>query len=1221
MYKYTKTFSSRVTDADKEEDPGYNPEKKEKFEITDEDSDILLEKGDTIALTYQPFRNQAFRKVATGQSVIKLHHKGPHVLKLKKAFNTLKYNIQEKDMLFWEDLQLAVIAFQKEHDIKPTGIVDATTLLQLNKALETPEQNNEVMPGKTSGSEFSETSDGTPYNLYHINGEYYISVKVELPQPIEKDKDETIATIYYYQSVFGYSEQQANVMIAQLRRNFRLYRKYENSANYTVDLKAYIADLYFWQDVGSEEINEIITRIISKANIVEGDGGTKEVTDTTNFNKIIDKAHKEVETEKIILTKYIANIEQLDPALLKSYLKGYKEDEFKKELQFKGLSEKYIEEFLYVFQKAIKNKALEMLKQNEMELTKIQMFYKNDEKLDELVEIIEGSSKPIRNAIRKYAQSAGKFIQIVTPENVVPLTPPIKAEYKKLIEIYGGEEFDSFLVTLFMSFGPDSLTKKLLEKDNTRFILNTPAFCASYLNLIAAHMHELPEEFILKNKTIISMMRETLYKGEFNGADYLNSYHQDIVAPVREYQNTLNSLQKPEKAKDHLVLQDLSLNFVSLAHIKSSSDLKKELKNIIYSEKPQNIISVREEIEDDPDFLWSFSPVIGKVMNDYGIINGSNTSNAINDKISEVAFNDSLISLLIAGLSLVLAIAGFFTGGLTTILGGALVAGSVGLGVTDLVIEYNRYKINTAASNTSFDGNKELANLDQSLLPVILSAVGLGIDLFDAVKAIKAVNQAVKLGKSVEKSAVLLLTELKGQGKLLNVTEKAFLENLNQYTTFSQKLKLVTDKKFLRFLEALGEEQSGLVKVGLYHLQKDSPELFKLLSEAKNLDVVMFSRLGSQMAVNPSLAKGINGVFELTGKDMQQWTKVMTHFSGPGGKYIDDLPEFVSLIQRSPAAKHPELTEILLGDYRYLNTVLNGSEDALDVLKKITKKWEAYIKGSQDVDFSVYLNYGNQYAKGIDIKNSKTFTKTIAEYFEGQTEVLGWFASSSNHSKKNLKLWEITEQKLVTAYTNNTLPPNVKKAIDKLINTDLLGSIGLNSGIANARGKVVAAMNKAIGESSTIADIRKLDELKLVDQQASRGSIFEEWLRANHKSGKLGANDWNKLEGKLSFSAEELESLGIKKAITGDAHYTKNGIVLLEFKNTTGKFGNEQLNQMLDYKKLLDAGKIHEVEYVFSNLEAANKNKNSILEVFKRRGYVKISYIDNAGKKINLELP
>jgi hypothetical protein len=88
--------------------------------------------------------------------------------------------------------------------------------------------------------------------------------------------------------------------------------------------------------------------------------------------------------------------------------------------------------------------------------------------------------------------------------------------------------------------------------------------------------------------------------------------------------------------------------------------------------------------------------------------------------------------------------------------------------------------------------------------------------------------------------------------------------------------------------------------------------------------------------------------------------------------------------------------------------------------------------------------------------------------------------------------------------------------------------------------------------------------------------------------------------------------------VAGDAHYLDDGTkILIEFKNTTGKLSGELLEQMRNYKKLIDAGKIDEVEYVFSTLEAAKKNESLISDIFGHTGDAKLSYIDKAGKKIS----
>jgi peptidoglycan hydrolase-like protein with peptidoglycan-binding domain len=1229
MSRHYKTFAPRNT---RFEEQANTTEEQNKYEqITSQDAKISLTKTEVTKITHTPFKNQAFNKVERGLSVMRYSDNGLHVQKLNNALNELGYKVPENETFFGEKTQYALATFQQDQGIKASGIFDAETLLKMDEPIAnsetknyfketekeaTNEQQKEIKENYFSSSQF-----GGPFTLYLIEGKYYIYLNVVLPKDMEKGKDEFNAAIYYYQSTFGYSEQDAKLIAKQRNRSFLLYGTYpKGNQMYKIDLDAYIHDLYFGQGLNEAEIDEIIAEIISNAKIINDNVGI-EVIDSTALNKIVNDQKEAIEARKNILNEYIANIEQLDPALLKHYLDGDKKDEFIESLKYRGLSEDYVEEFLLLFRSEINRKSLQMLDENETLLEEVQEFYKDENKLDELTDIISGSSPAIESAILKFANVVTPFLRNFVPRSALPRNDKVKNEYLQLIEIYGGKDFDAFLRNLgnitndnIGIFNGGDLINNL-RNDNARYILNTPSFFANYLNLIAAHINDLDDDFV-SNRPAIKTLKKEVKKGDFNGANYLNERSPELNQSVEDYKNVLIGFQSSSKAQDHKVLKDLTLNFNKLTFLGSKKAIKEEIKNSIYTEKPQNIATVREKIADDPDFLWGFSPVINKVMEQYGIISNSKAASIIKDKIADEAFDSNVISLIIGGLSLILAVAGFFTGGITTLAGGILIGSSVALSVTDLIIEYNKYKYNTAASNTSLGGYNELADLDQSLLPVILSIAGLGIDLLDVIRVAKAISKTVKLGKSIKSDALVLFKQLKTEGKLANVTEEAFLKNLKQYNTFSENLKIVTDKKFLRFLEALGEEQSSLVKVGLYRLQKDSPEVFKFISETKNLDVVLVSRLGTQMAVNPSLSKGVDDAFKLLGNDISKLNNVMSHFGDVGSKFIDDLPEFVSLIQRSNAAKHPELIQQLLGDYRYLNTVLNNSDNALETLNDITKRWESFIKGKRNVTFSEFLKRGGNNVPGINISITNTPNKkTIAEFFEGQTDMLHLFASVGEHSKKNLALWEITEPALVAAYRNKTLPANVQKAIDKLIDTNLLGTSGLNSGLANARGKVVATMNKAIGESSTIADIRRLDELNLISQQASRGSVFEEWIRFNHKNGKLGAKDWGELLGKLSFSAEELKSLGIFKTIIGDAHYLDDGSkILVEFKNITGKLSGEPIEQMRNYKKLIDAGKIDEVEYVFSTLEAAEKNYDQLIKEFGKKNVI-ISYVSEKGQK------
>ncbi|WP_312901931.1 glycohydrolase toxin TNT-related protein [Chryseobacterium taichungense] len=134
MSRHKKTFAPRASRSGSQ-----NIHRKEDEEnqekITPQDVTISLAKTEVTQITYGLFRNRAFKKVENGSVTIKFLEKGPHVLILHKALNTLGYKAVGNGSSFWKETKMALISFQQKNNITATGIFNRETLLKMDEVL------------------------------------------------------------------------------------------------------------------------------------------------------------------------------------------------------------------------------------------------------------------------------------------------------------------------------------------------------------------------------------------------------------------------------------------------------------------------------------------------------------------------------------------------------------------------------------------------------------------------------------------------------------------------------------------------------------------------------------------------------------------------------------------------------------------------------------------------------------------------------------------------------------------------------------------------------------------------------------------------------------------------------------------------------------------------------------------------------------------------------
>lgn len=158
--------------------------------------------------------------------------------------------------------------------------------------------------------------------------------------------------------------------------------------------------------------------------------------------------------------------------------------------------------------------------------------------------------------------------------------------------------------------------------------------------------------------------------------------------------------------------------------------------------------------------------------------------------------------------------------------------------------------------------------------------------------------------------------------------------------------------------------------------------------------------------------------------------------------------------------------------------------------------------------------------------------------------------------------------------------------------------------LGTVRGSVVKQVNKALGEGLDITEIRKLDDI--LEEQGSRGSIFEHWLMTN-KPGALSS-----LKGKKTLIYNN------ERVILDNYYDEAAQLVAVEAKNLLKdqalSSSGHQFEQLQRYAEMVNDSVIKRVEYIFSNKKAAEKSLNLIQNTFAATpGGFKVFYIDSIG--------
>lgn len=235
-------------------------------------------------------------------------------------------------------------------------------------------------------------------------------------------------------------------------------------------------------------------------------------------------------------------------------------------------------------------------------------------------------------------------------------------------------------------------------------------------------------------------------------------------------------------------------------------------------ERLSYIQDTRENLRDDPEFIWELEQVIQLTRNYLGIDSNGPFYKAIKGKLKEISdakFWQS-IGIAVAAVALGIVTAGIgtvVTGVAGTVIGATAAVGGISLSVYDVYITYQDYSRKHAAANinSNYGPLSGLTKDDPSLIWLVVAIGGLALDLGAALKAFKLLGPAAKSldeGATATKSFDDIVEELTETHKVLN---KAQGEKLMQKAAAQREMADAWDEFLKSFsFKPTGELYSGL---------------------------------------------------------------------------------------------------------------------------------------------------------------------------------------------------------------------------------------------------------------------------------------------------------------------------------------------------------------------------------------------------------------------------
>ncbi|ACY13319.1 eCIS core domain-containing protein [Haliangium ochraceum] len=378
--------------------------------------------------------------------------------------------------------------------------------------------------------------------------------------------------------------------------------------------------------------------------------------------------------------------------------------------------------------------------------------------------------------------------------------------------------------------------------------------------------------------------------------------------------------------------EDARLDPEVLARL-SPSQLGVRLRSHIL-ERRNDVADVLERLDDDSAIIYRMDALMPSFYARQGIASGSIYDNILRDKQRDDAIAEIALGLTLALVAIALSIASF--GLATPLVAGAAAAGAVGVGAYMVIDEYQAYVEANDLAELGLGG-------EPSALWLVLSVVGLGLDVAAAAKVVRVLGPAAKAFHT-SGDANTFLHAVKAQQALGAIDAK-----------IAAALTRATEAKaaFSETSSALGRALSG--KLYSFPGPFTDPEVYRLLVQMAKAKlgegVSTFEVFAESLKKQRALAKLGDMSPEELAKAKQAWKQASEAVTS-----ARDLEEFKLLFkilvsrgntQRSVSEVAPTLKSLLTKEYR-VTTVTGGGRGANGV---------STIIQSVDQQFSIRITH------------------------------------------------------------------------------------------------------------------------------------------------------------------------------------------------------------------------------------------------------------------------
>lgn len=723
MSRHRKTFAPRVVRYE-EQAGDYSQEDSKYAAITNQDVTISLAKGEVTKITYEPFKNQAFKKIESGRSILRFSNNNSAVLAVNKALKKLGYKAPEKEALFLYETQYALTAFQRDNDITASAVFDAATLLKMDEVLEeleagedetiVPEalldkkteladskenESESLLHSKLESEEFSQSLsfNGDPVKLHKCDPSHaddYCLVVSFIPSKNIPAGNTLEGYAIYYEAVYGGGEEKAIKVATFWGENARINFKKEivagTKTDVNVPLEKYLDNLFF--DTPKNES----ARATLKQKIL---GIIEDSIDEKNGKKL-DRE----ELNTLLTDEYSKITEDENYVALKNKLKEVKAPELsaagKKAAMLleKDPKNEQAEEILITeFEKFGKEMALYMLQIN-------------------------------RKLILTEAERHGVWLPYGEQKNKLQ-------ELKTDIEVYKIQ-----MATIQANLPSFNEQQKLYQE----------AYDAVGNDALATDIHDqkINQATGVEKK---HAARNELYRSSpilSLGDDFNN---KGLDADKEEWASKWESF-------------DFKTDAQIIAELKNS--IIKQLEKIDEAEE-----NIREE---DADFIWDLKEIIPVSIQQAGIANNKNAVKVIQNKIRKEAQYEFIknIFLIAGGIILSIVSLGQATPFLLAILAGG---GALAISTYYVQKDIHDYRLNQSLYDASLQFGQVLQNEDPTMVMIALSLLGMLGDTAQVVrllKAARATNTAYRTIISLAKAEGLSADEVKALEEMVDLSTR-----------------------------------------------------------------------------------------------------------------------------------------------------------------------------------------------------------------------------------------------------------------------------------------------------------------------------------------------------------------------------------------------------------------------------------------------------------------